>query len=172
MALGSGPARRSDRRRGAGEATALRVFGRADNALTLLDRFDTVLLLDVDPSVAAERIRDPRRGNDFGRVGDTLQNAANAAGAFRRVWLDAGAVPVDANRPVDEVGQQLLLEAGNAVLKLRRRCEPALAHKFDKLGTWVQQPRPRPASGPAGLRWRRAPPRRRHASAECLRPPT
>jgi hypothetical protein len=45
----------------AADATALWIFGRADNAPTVLDRFDAVFLLDVDPATAARRMTDPAR---------------------------------------------------------------------------------------------------------------
>jgi hypothetical protein len=104
----------------AADATALWVFGRADNALLLLDRFDAVFLLDVDLATATRRMTDPARGNDYGRVGDSLHAAIDAAAGFRGTWLEAGVVPVDATQPVDATGHQLLAEAAMAALRRHR----------------------------------------------------
>jgi energy-coupling factor transporter ATP-binding protein EcfA2 len=102
------------------DATALWIFGRADNALTMLDRFDAVFLLDIDPTTAAARICNPSRGNDYGRVGDSLTTATETIAEFRTLWLARGATPVDAQPPLDTVGHSLLTEAAMAVLRLRR----------------------------------------------------
>ena len=104
---------------GAG-ATALWIFGRADNAVTMLDRFDAVFLLDIDPATAQTRIRNPSRGNDYGRVGDRLRTATESIAEFRNLWLARCAIPVDAQPPVETVGHALLIEAATAVLRLRR----------------------------------------------------
>jgi hypothetical protein len=87
------------------------LFGRADNALSLADRFTAVFLLDVDHSTAQQRMQNPGRGNDYGRVGATATAAGMAADQFRRTWLERGAVLIDANHPVDAVSEQLLVAA-------------------------------------------------------------
>ena len=94
------------------------VCGRADNALLLADRFTAVFLLEVDQRTMAQRIRERRGGNDFGRVGDTLADALAGYHAFVAAWRRFGAYPVDATRDIRDVGEELLLSA--AAIALRR----------------------------------------------------
>ena len=85
------------------------ICGRADNAHRFLDRFAAIFLLDLDPETATVRLSaGPGRGNDFGRVGDTLTAARAGHDDFVRQWLAYGAVPVDARKDVDTVVRDLL----------------------------------------------------------------
>jgi hypothetical protein len=59
---------------------SLWLCGQAANALDLADRFDAVLLLDLDQATMAGRMQRPERGNDFGRVGDSLDAALAGTG--------------------------------------------------------------------------------------------
>ncbi len=93
--------------------------GRAANALALVDRFDGVFLLELDEQTMIARMSSPRRGNDFGRVGDTLRDAVDANLGFVAAWRRVGAVTIDATGDVRAVGEELLLAA--AVVALRRR---------------------------------------------------
>jgi thymidylate kinase len=90
------------------------VCGRADNAHRLLDRFDVVFLLDVDSDTAVARLSGPGRGNDFGRVGDTLTAALAGHGDFVRRWRARGAIPVDARSDLDAVVRELLRRSNGA----------------------------------------------------------
>jgi hypothetical protein len=101
------------------DATAYWVFGQANNVMTIIDRFDAVFLLDIDPATAETRMRNPSRGNDFGIVGDSLQFAIEVIPEFRATWIAAGALAIDATKPINDVGQALLAEAAIAVLRLR-----------------------------------------------------
>jgi len=93
--------------------------GRAANALALVDRFDGVFLLELDEQTMIARMSSPQRGNDFGRVGDTLRDAVDANLGFVAAWRRVGAVTIDATGDVRAVGEELLLAA--AVVALRRR---------------------------------------------------
>jgi hypothetical protein len=46
------------------DVAAFWVFGQANNAMTVRDRFDAAFLLDIDPATAPFRLQNPVRGND------------------------------------------------------------------------------------------------------------
>lgn len=75
---------------------SLWLCGQAANALDLVDRFDAVLLLDIDQATMPGRMQRPERGNDFGRVGDSLDAALAGYRPFVAAWRRVGARRVDA----------------------------------------------------------------------------
>ncbi len=102
----------------AGEAAALFLCGRADNAYELRDRFDAVVALTITHEVAAQRLDEGARGNPFGRMGDSRAAILDALDADQHAltgWADA---VVDARPPLPEVADELLTAA--AMLALRR----------------------------------------------------
>lgn len=92
-----------------GGAQTLWLCGQAANALDLADRFDACFLLDIDQQTMRHRLGAAQRGNDFGRVGDTLRTALSTHTAFLATWRRHGAVTIDATQPLDRVGEHLLL---------------------------------------------------------------
>ncbi len=97
------------------------ICGRAGNALQLADRFDAVFLLEIDQQTMRTRMGSPRRGNDFGRVGDTLATALASHTQFVAAWRRYGAVTIDATGGVDTVAEELLMAAGLAALRRPER---------------------------------------------------
>ncbi len=95
---------------------SLWVCGQAANALELADRFDAVLLLEIDQATMAARMRHPARGNDFGRVGASLDAALAGYLPFVAAWRRHGARTVDATGDVATVAENLLLTAAMTVL--------------------------------------------------------
>jgi energy-coupling factor transporter ATP-binding protein EcfA2 len=89
--------------------------GCAANGLDLADRFDAHILLDIDQKTMADRMADPARGNDYGRVGDSLTIAIAGHTAFLAAWRRYGAVTVDATQPVTTVGHEVLLSTVSAL---------------------------------------------------------
>ena len=98
---------------------SLWLCGQAANAVELADRFDAVFLLDVDQQTMAGRIQRPERGNDFGRVGASLDAALSGYGPFVAAWRRIGAHTVDATRDVATVAEDLLATAAMAVPRHR-----------------------------------------------------
>jgi hypothetical protein len=93
--------------------------GQAANAVELADRFDAVLLLEIDQTTMAVRIRNPNRGNDFDRIGASLEVALAGYLPFVANWRRYGARSVDATRDVATVAENLLLTAVMTVLPPR-----------------------------------------------------
>ena len=89
--------------------------GHAANGLDLADRFDACLLLEIDRHTMRQRLEEPDRGNDFGRVGDSLMVALSEHDAFVAAWRRYGAVTVDATEPVSVVAENVLLAAADAL---------------------------------------------------------
>jgi broad-specificity NMP kinase len=100
-------------------ARSLWLCGQAANAVELAGRFDAVFLLDIDQQTMAARMQRPERGNDFGRVGDSLDAALAGYLPFVAGWRRFGARSVDATRDVATVAENLLLTAALAVLPPR-----------------------------------------------------
>lgn len=73
----------------------------------------------------AGRMQRPERGNDFGRVGDSLDAALAGYRPFVAAWRRFGARSVDATRDMATVADDLLLTAATA-LRLPGNCGPAL----------------------------------------------
>ena len=85
------------------------VFGSVGNNSKLLPLFDKVLLLQCPPEVLTERLR-TRTTNDFGKDTAVQERILGWRIAFDKLMLDAGAIPVDATRPLEKVVAQVLEE--------------------------------------------------------------
>lgn len=77
--------------------------GTASNMFDLLDRFDRLLLLQMDDATRQRRLADPRRGNVFGRVGDTAAWSSWWHRTVERELIQRGATVIDTQRPIHEV---------------------------------------------------------------------
>lgn len=73
--------------------------------------FDAIVLLDIDEPTMVARVLDPARGNDFGRVGDSLAGLVADLPAVRERYLNRGAVVVDATQPLSTVADFVLATA-------------------------------------------------------------
>ena len=90
-------------------AATLFVCGSAAND-HLVD-FDAIVLLDIDEPTMVARVMDPARGNDFGRIGDSLEALVAELPAVRERYLRRGAVVVDATLPLSTVAASVLAAA-------------------------------------------------------------
>jgi adenylate kinase family enzyme len=95
------------------------LFGHAANAVEFVDRFHATILLEIDKQTMVSRMSDPARGNDYGRVGDTLTASLDSYLPFVATWRRQGVYIVDATPDVDTVAEELLMTA--ALAKLRRQ---------------------------------------------------
>jgi len=92
--------------------------GQAANAGELVDRFDAYFLLEIDQATMRQRmVHGAGRGNDFGRVGDSLSMALAGYQQFVASWRRLGAVTIDATQGVDGVCEDLLMAAAFAALR-------------------------------------------------------
>ena len=66
-----------------------------------------------------QRMLGESRGNDFGRVGDTLQAALASHFEFLSVWRRHGSHTIDATQPLDRVVEDLLMASAQAALNVR-----------------------------------------------------
>jgi hypothetical protein len=73
-----------------------------------LVEFDAIVLLDIDEPTMVARVLDPARGNDFGRIGDSLAALVADLPAVRERYLSRGAVVVDATQPLSTVAAHVL----------------------------------------------------------------
>ena len=73
--------------------------------------FDAIVLLDIDEPTMVARVLDPARGNDFGRIGDSLEALVAELPSVRERYLRRGAVVVDATRPLSTVAASVLAAA-------------------------------------------------------------
>ena len=73
--------------------------------------FDAIVLLDIDEPTMVARVLDPARGNDFGRIGDSLEALVADLPAVRLRYLRRGAVVVDATQPLSTVARSVLASA-------------------------------------------------------------
>jgi hypothetical protein len=69
------------------------------------------VLLDIDEPTMVARVMDPARGNDFGRIGDSLEALVAELPAVRERYLRRGAVVVDATLPLSTVAASVLAAA-------------------------------------------------------------
>lgn len=89
--------------------------GQAANAGDLVDRFDACILLKIDQATMRNRMTaGAGRGNDFGRVGASLEVAGYHE--FVVTWRRLGAVPIDVMQDLDRVCEDLLVAAACAAL--------------------------------------------------------
>ena len=91
--------------------------GYGDNGLLLAGRFDAHLLLEIDQKTMTARLGQQSRGNDWGRVGDSLAVAVEGFTPFVAAWRRFGAVIVDASLPVEALGCEVLMAAALALMR-------------------------------------------------------
>jgi len=96
------------------------LFGQAANAAEFADRFDVTILLEIDQLTMATRMRNASRGNDFGKVGDSLAAARDSYLAFVATWRRRGAIVVDATPKIDAVAEDVLMAVATAMLHRQR----------------------------------------------------
>ncbi|HTW03351.1 MAG TPA: hypothetical protein VMF87_23815 [Streptosporangiaceae bacterium] len=101
------PARLDELIRAAAPAT-LYVCGGAANELELADRFSHVFLLEIDERTMLERLDAPSRDNEWGRIGDTREDLRRRRPLLQERLLAAGAIPIDATQPLDQVVDAIL----------------------------------------------------------------
>lgn len=71
-----------------------------------------VFLLKVDSVTVMDRLSKPDRDNDFAKDKATQKSLAQRVDRFQKRQIEAGAIPIDALRSVEEVARNILLEAG------------------------------------------------------------
>ena len=90
-------------------ANADRVFlcGRA-NLFQYMNIAERVFLLQVSPETLLRRLNDERRDNLFAKDAETQTKLTSQLEAVQRKILDKGGVAIDAERPVDQVVNEIL----------------------------------------------------------------
>jgi hypothetical protein len=81
--------------------------GTSDNQLTLLDRFDTAIMLDIPATDMLARLHRPDRGNDFGRVGATARRLTERYATDRARMRTAIPHIIDAAEPLAVVAARV-----------------------------------------------------------------
>lgn len=84
------------------------VCGNAANETELLSRFDRAFLLVIDEPTMLARLDAPGRDNDFGRVGDSLEQLRRWLPGYQERLLASGAMPIDAAMPLERVADAIL----------------------------------------------------------------
>lgn len=77
--------------------------GASYNMGEYLERFDLLILLEIDDATLCTRVTDPGRNNDFGSIGDTLDWSRTWLPRLQAELLDRGAHAVDARPPIGRV---------------------------------------------------------------------
>lgn len=72
------------------------------------DRAEKVFLLSIDRETLLHRLNHPSRDNDFAKDDATQQKLAGNLDFVQRSLTDAGAIVIDAKRPLDEVVAEIL----------------------------------------------------------------
>lgn len=93
--------------RAAAPAT-LYVCGGADNQDEVVGRFDRVFLLEVDEPTMLARLDARADYHDWGRIGDTRDYLRWKLPVLQDSLRAAGAIPVDARKPLDQVADAIL----------------------------------------------------------------
>ncbi len=88
--------------------TTLFVCGSAENIMEFIDRFDLVILLEVDISTMLRRLDDPTHQNDFGRTGAARELLIEWAPEFQARMKELGASVVDARAPLETVADAVV----------------------------------------------------------------
>jgi hypothetical protein len=86
----------------------LYVCGGADNELELADRFTHVFLLEIDEPTMLARLDGRRDYHDWGRIGDTREYLRRKLPDLQDRLRAAGAIPIDARLPLDQVVDAIL----------------------------------------------------------------
>jgi gluconate kinase len=101
------PARLDELIRAAAPAT-LYICGGADNQHEVADRFTQVFLLEIDERTMLARLDARRDSHDWGHIGDTREYLRRKLPALQERLRAAGATPVDARQPLDQVVDAIL----------------------------------------------------------------
>ena len=105
------PARLDELIRAAAPAT-LYVCGGADNAQEVAGRFTQVFLLEIDEPTMLARLDARRDYHDWGRIGDTREYLRRKLPVLQDRLRAAGAIPIDARQPLDQVVESILFHVG------------------------------------------------------------
>jgi energy-coupling factor transporter ATP-binding protein EcfA2 len=87
--------------------------GLAANLAEVRDRFDLVVMLDIDPATQARRLVNPVRGNPFGTIGYSATWLAETFHTERTCLLALAEVVIDATTSLAEVTDTILTLAGD-----------------------------------------------------------
>jgi hypothetical protein len=82
--------------------------GAAYNTGDYLPRFDLVILLQIDDDTMVRRLTDPRRSNEFGKTGATLEWSLDRRSWFEAEVLKADPRCVDARMPLAKVADEVI----------------------------------------------------------------
>jgi len=93
---------------GAAGSSTLYLCGGADNQERFADRFTRVFLLEIDEPTMLARLDERRDHNDWGRIGDTREFLCRKLPMLQDRLRAAGAIPIDARRPLDQVVASVL----------------------------------------------------------------
>lgn len=93
---------------GAAAPGVLYVCGGAANELELADRFTHLFVLEIDEATMLARLDAPSRDNEWGRTGDSREDLRRRRSGYQRQLRAAGAIPVDATKPLDQVADEIL----------------------------------------------------------------
>jgi adenylate kinase family enzyme len=105
------PGRLDELLRAAGPGTVY-LCGGADNELELAARFARVVLLEIDEPTMLARLDARREYHDWGQIGDTRAYLRRKLPVLQGRLRAAGAIPVDARQPLDQVVDAVLAAAG------------------------------------------------------------
>jgi hypothetical protein len=94
------------------------VCGTAYNMVDYLARFDLVILLQIDDQTMVRRLADPRRNNDFGKTGATLEWSLKLRRRFEAEVLKVGHRCVDARMPLANVVDDVIRIVGERGIDL------------------------------------------------------
>lgn len=83
------------------------VFGSVGDNSKLLPLFDKVFLLRCAPKVITERLK-TRTTNNFGKDTAVQERMLDWRTVFDKLMLDAGAVPIDTEQPLEKVAEQVV----------------------------------------------------------------
>lgn len=85
------------------------VLGVASNQKHFLDMFDKILLLQCKPETFISRILQ-RTDNDFGKDESAQESILGWYKKFEEEMINTGAVPVDVEKPLEEVVEKVIKE--------------------------------------------------------------
>lgn len=94
------------------EAEHIVVVGLADNQGDYLPLFDKVFVLRCRPEVFLARI-EARTNNDFGKLPPEQRKLLNWERTFEAEMMQKGAVPLDAERPLEVVVRDIISSLGD-----------------------------------------------------------
>lgn len=83
------------------------VAGVAANQNEFLDQFDSILILTCSPEVFIERINN-RTNNEYGKHEVEQKRILNWHESYKKEMLDRGAIQIDAEKPLDEVVDEVI----------------------------------------------------------------